>query len=220
MSERTPPLGGPIGRALSAIYAGIVSRRNRAFDAGRGVVTLDRPVISVGNLSVGGTGKTPLVAHVLEVLGGAGRNPCVAMRGYGSGRGRESDEAMLYRDQFLSVRIVAQPDRVEGLLALLASDDGGHVDSVVLDDGFQHRRLARQVDLVLVDATRDPFADRPRLLRERRSRGSGGHQAERRDHPHAKRSTPSMPLPRGRSRIGSSVVAMSQWRPPALSRRP
>lgn len=138
---------------MARVYGAVVARRNAAFDAGKGVVEIDRPVISVGNLSVGGTGKTPMVAHLVEVLRAAGRRPAIAMRGYGARRGEESDEARLYRDRFSEVPVVARPDRLEGLIELFATEAGEAVNVVVLDDGFQHRRLARTLDIVLVDAT-------------------------------------------------------------------
>lgn len=149
----------PFGSLASAIYARIIAARNANFDAGRGVVHMDRPVISVGNLSVGGTGKTPMVVHVLGVLRDAGNKPCVAMRGYRAGPDG-SDEAALYRRVRAAVPIVARPDRVEGLIDLFATSEGEDVDTIVLDDGFQHRRLARQLDIVLLDATRSVFLDR------------------------------------------------------------
>src|SRR5690554_4595553 len=90
------PVPGPVGSALAAVYGAVVARRNRRFDAGRGVVTLDRPVVSVGNLSVGGTGKTPMVGRIVRWMLEAGRRPCIAMRGYRAAAG-ESDEAAEYR---------------------------------------------------------------------------------------------------------------------------
>lgn len=152
------PVPGPVGRLLARVYLAEALRRSRRFDAGRGVVRIDRPVISVGNLSVGGTGKTPMVRWVLRVLAQAGRTPAVAMRGYRS-RDGVSDEAELYRGEFPDLPVVARPDRLEGLIAIFATEAGERVDTVVLDDGFQHRRIARDLDLVLVDATRSPFED-------------------------------------------------------------
>jgi len=155
--DRRPPLPGVFGRFVAAVYRREIGRRNRAFDRGAGVVRLDRPVISVGNLSVGGTGKTPMVMRVVDVLLDAGRRPCIAMRGYKAVDG-VSDEAEEYRSRLEGVPVVAQGDRVAGLRELLTRD--GDIDVVVLDDGFQHRRIARDLDIVLVDATRDPFEDR------------------------------------------------------------
>jgi tetraacyldisaccharide 4'-kinase len=157
-----PPLGGPLGLVAAWCYGRVIALRNRRFDRGRGVASVDRPVISVGNLSVGGTGKTPMVMHILSLLREAGFDPCVAMRGYGSPRGRGdlSDEAQEYQRGFANLPIVARPDRARGLAELFAGARGQSVNVVVLDDGFQHRRLARSLDIVLVDATRSPFEDR------------------------------------------------------------
>jgi tetraacyldisaccharide 4'-kinase len=151
---------GPPGRALAGLYTRAVEHRNQRFDAGRGVVTFDRPVISVGNLSLGGTGKTPMVAKIIALLREHGHDPCIAMRGYASARnaGGRSDEAEVYRAAFDDLPIVAQPNRVEGLIRLFGSERGDKVDCIVLDDGFQHRRIARQLDLVLVDASHNLFA--------------------------------------------------------------
>ena len=148
------PIWAPIGRLLEPAYRFAINRRNRAFDAGKGVVTLDRPVISVGNLSVGGTGKTPMVQRLVEELRASGRSPCVAMRGYKAAPGEAADEEAAYRRLFPGVPVVAQPDRVAGLRALFETDAGRAVDCVVLDDGFQHRRIARALDIVLLDASR------------------------------------------------------------------
>ncbi|HYE62136.1 MAG TPA: tetraacyldisaccharide 4'-kinase [Phycisphaerales bacterium] len=156
------PMSGVLGSLASKVYGAVVARRNRAFDRGKGVVTFDRPVISVGNLSVGGTGKTPMVLHLVRLLRENGSWPCVAMRGYGRARGEglTSDEAQVYQRAFPDLPMVAQPDRTEGLLNLFATEEGERVNCIILDDGFQHRRIARQLDIVLVDATRPPFGDK------------------------------------------------------------
>lgn len=157
------PVPGLFGAIASWAYAREITRRNRLYDAGKKVNTLDRPVISVGNLSVGGTGKSPTVAWIIEQLQADRRRPCIAMRGYRAKRGtsaRISDEAEEYRERFgRKVPIVARPDRYNGLRELFASPEGKDVDSVILDDGFQHRKIARDRDIVLIDATRSPFAD-------------------------------------------------------------
>lgn len=127
-----------------------------------GVTRLDRPVISVGNLSAGGTGKTPMVRWVVGALQEMGHRPAVAMRGYKAEPGRPSDEEGEHREALPGVPVVACPDRTGGLRALFDTPEGTGVDCVVLDDGFQHRRLARDLDIVLVDASRPP--DRDALL--------------------------------------------------------
>lgn len=146
---------------LSRVYGSQIAKRNLGFDQGQGVVTLDRPVISVGNLSVGGTGKTPMVRRIIGLLREAAFDPCIAMRGYGSKKSAtgRSDEADEYAAAFDDLPIVAQPNRTEGLIELFGTERGARVDCVVLDDGFQHRRIARQLDIVLLDATRSPLDD-------------------------------------------------------------
>lgn len=163
-----------LGRLFEPAYRLAITRRNRAFDRGRGVTRLDVPVISVGNLSVGGTGKTPMVAHIVSTLlhesrtGGAPIRPCIAMRGYTPSRARsrrarapEPDETDAYRRMFPDVPIVARPDRLAGLRRLFAATDpADRPTCVVLDDGFQHRQIARDLDIVLIDASRPPIGDR------------------------------------------------------------
>lgn len=153
--------GALAGRLIEPFYALAVTWRNRRFDAGRGVVRLDVPVISVGNLSVGGTGKTPLTAWLARSLAAQGAQPAIAMRGYrGGAGGAASDEAQLYAALAPGVPVAVGADRVAAVGALRATPAGREVDCVLLDDGFQHRRLARDLDLVLIDASRDPFGDR------------------------------------------------------------
>jgi len=153
---RLPP---PLARALSALYAREIARRNRNFDKARGVERVGDPVISVGNLSAGGTGKTPLVQHIARTLAGAAHTPAIAMRGYRAAKGQRSDEELEHTSALPETPIVASPDRVAGIRVLLASREGARVDRVVLDDGFQHRRLARDLDIVVIYATRPPTRD-------------------------------------------------------------
>lgn len=160
------PIPRWLGATLAPAYRLVINARNRAFDRGKGVVRLPIPVISVGNLSVGGTGKTPMVMHILGALLRNGHTPCVAMRGYGPGKrtttSTSPDETDAYSRAFPDLPIVAQPDRASGLRTLLRqhADQGTPIDCVVLDDGFQHRQLARDLDIVLIDATRPPDLDR------------------------------------------------------------
>ncbi len=157
-----------IGRVVEPIYRAVIARRNAAFDAGRNVHRVRAaagpiPVISIGNLSVGGTGKTPMVMHVLRLLLENGHRPCVAMRGYSRSKDGASDETDAYRRAFTDLPIVAQPDRIAGLHAQLERvPPSGRPDRIVLDDGFQHRQIARDLDVVLIDATpgRSVFDDR------------------------------------------------------------
>lgn len=151
------PLG--IGTPLAPLYGLIMRRRNRRFDRGLGVRRAPAPVVSVGNLSVGGTGKTPMVRRVVESLRLAGRRPGVVLRGYGPRSNGQSDEEAEHRTTLPGVPIVANPDRFRAISDLVTRSQGARIDCVVLDDAFQHRRVARDVDIVLVDATRDPWSD-------------------------------------------------------------
>ncbi len=162
--SRVGPLPGPLGRLAAGVYGAVIAQRNRSFDAGRGVETMPIPVISVGNLSVGGTGKTPMVAHLCRLFLERGIRPCIAMRGYSSGKrgagNGGSDEADVYLREFGgSVDVVARPDRARGIRELIASG-GASPRVVILDDGFQHRQIRRDLDIVLIDASRNPFRDR------------------------------------------------------------
>jgi len=137
-------------RPLGALYRGITGLRNAAYDAGLfATKRLDVPVVSVGNLSVGGTGKTPMVVWVARELLARGRRPGVLSRGYRA-QGEQNDEGRLLERLLPGVPQLQNPDRVEGGAQLVAEG----ADVIVLDDGFQHRRLGRDVDVVLVDATR------------------------------------------------------------------
>lgn len=166
-----PARGSPlpvIGRLIEPIYRAVIARRNAAFDAGRNVHRVRGAagpirVISIGNLSVGGTGKTPMVMDVLRLLLEHGHRPCVAMRGYSKSKNGAADETDAYRRAFPELPIVAQPDRIAGLRALLERGPASEQpDWIVLDDGFQHRQIARDLEVVLIDATpwRSVFDDR------------------------------------------------------------
>jgi tetraacyldisaccharide 4'-kinase len=110
------------------------------------------PVLAVGNLSVGGTGKTPLAAWAVARLRERGANPAVVLRGYGD------DEPRVHEMLNPGTTVVCDADRVRGARTAHAAG----ADCVVLDDAFQHRRLARTADWVLVSAER--FANAPRVL--------------------------------------------------------
>ncbi len=158
MPERGP-LPGPAGALAEPVYRAAVRARNRRFDRGRRVTRLPVPVVSVGNLSVGGTGKTPFVAMVAQILRDAGIPVAIAMRGYKARAGADADEAAEYRDRFGDdVPVIAHPDRARAIAAFLRERPGPRC--IVLDDGFQHRFVHRDLDIVLLDATRSPFDDR------------------------------------------------------------
>ena len=140
-------------RLPAALMRLVTSGRNWLYD--RGLLPgsrLDAPVVSVGNLSVGGTGKTPMVLWLVRELQLRERRVGLLSRGYGKQRDSSdlNDEGRLLAARLPDVPHVQDPDRVAGGRELLQRG----VDVVVLDDGFQHRRLIRDIDLVLIDATR------------------------------------------------------------------
>jgi tetraacyldisaccharide 4'-kinase len=135
------------------LYGAAVRVRNALYD--RGVLRAREaraPVISIGNLTVGGTGKTPVAAWVAAELRRRGASPAIVLRGYGA------DEPVVHRTLNPTVPVLVSPNRSAGILA--AIDSGA--DIVVLDDAFQHRSAARREDWVLVSAER--WTGRARLL--------------------------------------------------------
>lgn len=138
----------------------------------RGTHRAPVPVISVGNIAMGGTGKTPLVAALADALLAEGHRPAVLSRGYG----RRSDQPILLTQPSAAwedvgdepallsravpgLAIMIDANRVAGADRVVAAHEASHL---ILDDGFQHWRLARDLDIVVVDA-RDPLCRwRPR----------------------------------------------------------
>lgn len=127
------------------LFGGVVAARNLAFDK-RWLRShpVALPTISIGNLTVGGTGKTPVSAWVVAELRARGANPAIVMRGYGG------DEPLVHERLNGGVPVVVSPDRVAGVAK--AAEGGATV--AVLDDAFQHRRARRDVDIVLLSADR------------------------------------------------------------------
>jgi tetraacyldisaccharide 4'-kinase len=107
------------------------------------------PVVSVGNLTLGGTGKTPCVEHIARFYRAKGWRVALLSRGYGAGQG-PNDEAQVLAENLPGVPHLQGADRVA--LARTAVEEL-ESEVLVLDDGFQHRRLARDLDIVLIDAT-------------------------------------------------------------------
>ncbi|MEO7083230.1 MAG: tetraacyldisaccharide 4'-kinase [Gemmatimonadaceae bacterium] len=134
-------------------FRGVVGARDMLYDAG--ILPLHDtaiPAISVGNLTVGGTGKTPVSAWLARGLVTRGAHPAIVMRGYGD------DEPLVHHRLNPDVPVITNPDRVQGI-----ADAAKHgADVAVLDDGFQHRRAKRSIDLVLIGA--DRWTDDVRLL--------------------------------------------------------
>lgn len=156
-------------RPLSALYDRLLEARARRYANGRSPsVRLSRPVVSVGNLTVGGTGKTPFVLHLAERFLSRGRRPAILSRGYGR-RSREvvivsrgegpivgpeegGDEPVLIAERLPRAIVVVAPRRAD---AARAAEELAP-DVFILDDGFQHLAVRRDVDLLLLDAA-DPF---------------------------------------------------------------
>ncbi len=112
------------------------------------------PVISIGNLTTGGTGKTPLVEYLARGLAARGRRPAIISRGYGARTGAgHSDESQQLRDNLPGVPLVINRNRAQGCRDAQVIHDA---DVAVLDDGFQHLACRRDLDIVTIDAT-NPF---------------------------------------------------------------
>lgn len=157
ISGRTTGLPAAVSRlalsTLSCPYRLAIAIRNYYYDTSGQVTRPPVPVISVGNLTTGGTGKTPFVAGLFNRLAGMSRRPAILIRGYHAARGGLADEVRELVDLTGCDRIVQNPDRLaaaEEAICRFAPD------VLLLDDGFQHRRIGRHLDIVLVDAT-NPF---------------------------------------------------------------
>jgi tetraacyldisaccharide 4'-kinase len=138
---------------IEAAYSAAVSARRTLYD--RGLLPsyeLALPAVSVGNLTVGGTGKTPVSAWLVAQLASRGARPAVVLRDYGG------DEALVHAALNRGVPVVTGADRVEAVRR--AREQGA--DVVVLDDAFQHRRARRDADVVLLSA--DAWRASRRLL--------------------------------------------------------
>lgn len=138
-------------------YRLAISLRNRLFDLGlRKPLRLPRPTISVGNLTTGGTGKTPMVIELVKRLTEQGSRPAVLLRGYmAKGDSTPSDEAAQLKSELgSSVPVEPDPNRAEAADRVIRKHPTTSV--FLLDDGFQHRQVHRDLDIVLIDATR-PF---------------------------------------------------------------
>ncbi len=139
---------------LEIPYALAVQWRNRRYDRGRAEIhRVGVPVISVGNLTLGGTGKTPLVAWLARWFRDRDVRVTIVSRGYGAAAGSRNDEAIELEQRLPDVPHLQNPHRVEA--AQMAVDEFD-CQLILLDDGFQHRRLGRDLDIVLIDAL-EPF---------------------------------------------------------------
>jgi len=155
---------------FSWLYGLGAAARNAAFDTG--LLRVRRatvPVISVGNLTAGGTGKTPLVEHIANALASSGRSVAVVSLGYGrrtrgvvvvSNRGNVLADALAGGDEpvqiarkFPALSVVVGERRIDAVTVAVRECGA---DVIVLDDAFQHRWIARDLDILVLDARRDP----------------------------------------------------------------
>lgn len=152
-------------RPLSALYAGIASRRRQRFisDPSR-VWRAPVPVIVVGNITLGGTGKTPMCIWLIDHLQSLGLRPGVISRGYGASMttlphlidahadqpAQVGDEPLLIARR-CGVPVVIDPDRPAAARHLLANAE---IDVIISDDGLQHYALGRDIEILMLDAAR------------------------------------------------------------------
>ena len=154
---------------LSLLYGAVTRTRLSLYRRGTFQTTkLDRPVISIGNITTGGTGKTPLVEWVARTIASQGKKVCILTRGYGR---KDPHLQVIVSDGY---GVLASPaeagdepyllaTKLTGQAAVISSADriaAGHeaikdfgTEVFVLDDGFQHLRLARDLNVVTIDAT-------------------------------------------------------------------
>ena len=224
-------------RLLSLPYRGAVAARNGLYD--RGILRQERlpcPVISVGNLTVGGTGKTPTVILIATLFRSKGRRPAVLSRGYGGtasgpvnavsdgkrilmGWREAGDEPLLIAAALPDIPVLTGPERVRTGRAAV---ERYGADLLILDDAFQHRQLRRDLDIVMLDGLL-PFGNGFLLprgpLREPRAALSRSHMIIRTGGPEAGASlpgSPALPVFRG-VRQPQAVVAGATGRAAPLA---
>jgi tetraacyldisaccharide 4'-kinase len=144
------PLGGPLGRALAGVTALAWEGRRKLYEVGaREPLQVGSRVVSVGNLTVGGSGKTTLTLHLAERARARGERVAVVTRRYRPGPHGHGDEELLYQNAIGMEHTFAGTRKRD--LALAAAQAGATL--ILVDDGFSHWGLARDLDLVLLDRT-------------------------------------------------------------------
>ncbi|KER09022.1 MAG: hypothetical protein HY22_14130 [[Candidatus Thermochlorobacteriaceae] bacterium GBChlB] len=160
----------------SLLYGVVVWLRNRLFD--NGVFKLHRasiPVVSVGNLSAGGAGKTPFVDWIVKFYHRSGKRAAIISRGYGRtsrgvllvgdgnfvrvGGSEAGDEPLMLARRNPNTIVIVAEKRADAVQFLTEKFKDKLPDVIVLDDGFQHRQLARDLNLVVIHAEQSPFLD-------------------------------------------------------------
>lgn len=164
MIDRPPLFVEPLLWPAAKIYSGVMQARGLAYDRGwLESVDVGVPVLSIGNITAGGTGKTPLTSFLLQRFAERGRRVGVVSRGYG---GREKGPARVPSDgkpstaerfgdepAWLAARHPSLPVVIGADRVAAARELSGQVDLILADDAFQHRRLKRGFDAVVIDAT-------------------------------------------------------------------
>ena len=147
---------------LSMPYVLIVRLRNFLYDHGiLRSYRADVPVVCVGNISCGGTGKTPTVIALVRMLQATGHRPAILTRGYKGSDELPADEVLIFARALPDVPVIVGADRVAS--AKRATRDH-NIDVLVMDDGFGHRRLARDLDIVLLSEPSENVCLLPRGL--------------------------------------------------------
>lgn len=156
----------PFACPLSLVYGSIIWIRNKFYDWELfSSSAFDIPIISVGNITTGGSGKTPLVIYLAELLNNNGKKPGIISRGYGrTSQGMllvhdgkklladvesSGDEPYLMARVLENVPVVVCEDRCEGISQLIKSNSA---DVIIMDDGFQHRKVKRDLDIITISA--------------------------------------------------------------------
>jgi len=151
----------------SFFYLFVIDIRNSLYDGGTfrsysvtssGLKTTDRshtsvPVISVGNITAGGTGKTPMVIWLCNWLSSKGIKCAILTRGYKATAGGKNDEPTVIVRHCPQANLVVNPDRLAGTIEAVKRYNS---QVLIMDDGFQHRKLHRDIDIVMIDGT-SPF---------------------------------------------------------------
>lgn len=141
---------------LQLIYCFIITVRNLYYDIFKKSKTLDTKVISIGNINLGGTGKTPFLIYLLDILSKKHKKILLLSRGYGSKKSGElfdidgfSDEGRLIKNRFSDIVIWTGRDRIKSYNDY--KEKYGIPEVVILDDGFQHRKINRDEDIVIIN---------------------------------------------------------------------
>lgn len=179
----------PLTLPLSLLYNAITRIRNKFFDWGWSKeLEFEVAIVSVGNLAVGGSGKTPHVAYLIDLFQKNGKKVAVLSRGYGraskgfievkkdSKTSLVGDEMKMLKSMFPDVLMGVQEIRVIGISELLATDPD--LDVIILDDAYQHRHVKPKVNILLSEFKKPFFKDFVMPLGRLREARSGYNRAD------------------------------------------